>query len=96
MTHDQIAASWALRGDIARRARLRVLEEGGNLVVIADAMGLGGRGAGLGRAWRALPLPVSGEDVEVALSALYVDLGGVAAAAPRLEAQSFSERLAEE
>ena len=92
MTHDAIAASWATRGHLARASRFRIVEDDGRLDLIADASGVGR----LLRAFRSLPLNAPDEDIEDALDALYVDLGGVERAADTIKGRSFSEHLAQE
>lgn len=90
MTHDAIAASWAIRGPIARAARFRIVEDGDRLDLIADSATPGR----LLRAFRSLPMDSPAEDVEAALDGLYVDLGGLPAVADAIKGRSFLEHLA--
>ena len=92
MNHDAIAASWALRGPVARGARFRIVEEEGRLDLITD---LSSPGRML-RAFRSLPITAPDEDIEAALDGLYADLGGLPALADRIRGRSFSDHLAQD
>ena len=91
MTHDTIAAAWAIRGPVARAARFRIVEEHGRLDLMADAAAPGR----LLRAFRSLPDDSTPEDIEAALDGLYADLGGLPAVADAIKGRSFSEHLAQ-
>lgn len=86
MTHEQIAASWATRGDLARASSFTIHPDLGQRLqfFLADLANLGKGGLITARVFKTVPMDASEVEIENALEDLYVDLEQAVISAPSI------------